>query len=112
MQVEDYRKIQPPLASPDVTDITRPFLVGFLSDEVLLQQVRRDVKGVIAVRASSGKSIASHLIRGIKWLANGFPDERGLLAPSHGLPCKPLPGNGCPISKPISVTSSVIRGRP
>ena len=55
MQVEDYRQIQPPLSGPDVTDITRPFLVRFFSDEVLLQQVRRDVKGVIAVRASSGK---------------------------------------------------------
>jgi len=49
------RQIQPPLAGPDVTDVTGPFPVGFLSDEVLLQQVRCDVKGVVAVRASSGK---------------------------------------------------------
>ena len=47
MQVEDDRQIQPPLAGPDVTDITRPFLVGFLSDEVLLQQVRRDVNRLL-----------------------------------------------------------------
>ena len=52
MQVQDHSQIQPPLSGPDVTDITRPFLVGFLSDEVLLQQVRRDVKGVIAVNGS------------------------------------------------------------
>jgi hypothetical protein len=60
------RQIQPPLAGPGVTDIARPFLVGFFRDEVLLQQVRCDVEGVVAVCASSGKSIASHLIPRIK----------------------------------------------
>jgi len=48
-------QIQPALTCPDVTDVTGPFLVGFFRDEVLLQQVRCDVKSVVAVRASSGK---------------------------------------------------------
>ena len=38
------RQIQPPVTGPDGADITGRFLVGFLRDEVLLQQVRCDVK--------------------------------------------------------------------
>ena len=39
------RQIQPPLTGPNVTDVTGPFQVGFLNDEILLQQIRCDVKG-------------------------------------------------------------------
>ena len=68
MQVQDHCQIQPPLAGPDVTDVTgllpgnglpanheRAFLVGFLSDEVAVQQLRRDVERVAAIGTSSGK---------------------------------------------------------
>jgi hypothetical protein len=55
MQVQDYSQIQPPLAGPDVADITRPFLVGPIRCEVTVQQVWRDVERVVAIRPSSGK---------------------------------------------------------
>ena len=47
----------PPLAGPDVTDITRPFLVWLGGMEVAIQQVRGDVECVIAVRLASGNLI-------------------------------------------------------
>jgi len=50
MQVQDHRQMQSPLAGPDVADITRPFLVRSISREVTIQQVRRSVERVIAVR--------------------------------------------------------------
>jgi len=54
VQVQDHRQIQPPFAGPDVADIARPFLVGPICREVTVQQVRRDVEGVVAVGPSSG----------------------------------------------------------
>ena len=57
MQIEDHSQIQPPLAGPDVADVTRPLLVRLICREVAVQQVWRDVEPVIAVRASSGKII-------------------------------------------------------
>ena len=50
MQVQDHSQIQPALAGPDVTDIACPFLVWLGCMEVAIQQVRRDVEGMIAVR--------------------------------------------------------------
>jgi hypothetical protein len=55
MQAQDHSQIQPPLAGPDVADVTRPFLVRPSRREVAIQQVRCDVERVIAVRPSSGK---------------------------------------------------------
>ena len=55
MQVQDHSQIQPPLAGPDVADITRPFLVRPGRREVAIQQVRCDVELMIAVGVSSGK---------------------------------------------------------
>ena len=52
MQVQDHRQIQPPFAGPDVTDITGPSLVGLGSMDVAIQQVRRDVELMIALRPS------------------------------------------------------------
>ena len=51
MQVQDHSQIQPPLAGPDIADITGPLLVGEIRREVTIQQVRSDVERVIAVRA-------------------------------------------------------------
>ena len=55
MQVQDHGQIQPPLAGPDVTDVTCSFLVWPIRREVTVQQVRRNVERVVAVRPSSGK---------------------------------------------------------
>ena len=49
MQVEDDSQIQPAPTRPNVTDIARPLLVGRISIEVAIQQVRRDIELVIAV---------------------------------------------------------------
>ena len=43
MQVKDNGEMQPAFAGPDVADVPRPFLVGFVRSEVPVQQVRRDV---------------------------------------------------------------------
>ena len=45
----------PALTGPDVADIACPFLVWLGRNKVAVQQVRRDVDCVIAVRPSSGK---------------------------------------------------------
>ena len=49
VQVQDHRQIEPALPGPDVADVTRPFLIGLISSEIALQQVRRDVERVVAV---------------------------------------------------------------
>jgi len=49
MQAENHRQLQPPLTGSDVTDITGPFLVGFLGDKVFLQQVRCDLERLVPV---------------------------------------------------------------
>ena len=53
MQVQDHRKIQPSLTGPHIADVTGPFLVGFDSCEVPVQQVRRNIELVIAVPLSA-----------------------------------------------------------
>lgn len=55
MQIEDDSEIQPALAGPDVADVARPFPVRPIRREVTLQQVRRNVEPVTAIRPSSGK---------------------------------------------------------
>ena len=62
MQVQDHSQIQPALAGPELpiegaigsspmgdADIARPFLIGLISGEVPIQQVRRDIELMIAV---------------------------------------------------------------
>jgi len=51
MQVQNHGQIQPTFARPDITDINNPFLVGPIRCKVAVQQVRRDVELVIAVRS-------------------------------------------------------------
>ena len=53
MQVQDHSQIQPALAGPDIADIARPFLIGLISGEVPIQQVRRDIELMIAVPLSA-----------------------------------------------------------
>ena len=48
-QVDDDGQINPALTRPDVGDVARPLLVRGTRRKVLLQEVRRDVEGVIAV---------------------------------------------------------------
>jgi hypothetical protein len=50
IQVEYDREIQPTFPCPDVGDITSPLLVRGIRREILIQQIRRDIEGVIAVR--------------------------------------------------------------
>ena len=53
MKVQDHNEIQPAFTGPDVAYITGSFLVRAIRSEVLIQQVGRDVKRVIALRRSS-----------------------------------------------------------
>ncbi len=39
VQVQDYRQIKPPLAGPDIADVTRPFLIRPVRSEVAPKQV-------------------------------------------------------------------------
>ena len=55
MQVQDDGQIDPTFARPDIGDVTGLFLVGLARSKILLQQIRRDVECVVAVRPSSGK---------------------------------------------------------
>ncbi len=49
MQVQNHCQIQPALPRPNVTDVTSPFLVGFVRSEVPIQQIWRDVELAIAI---------------------------------------------------------------
>ena len=63
MQIQNDRKLQPPLARPELpiegaigsspmgdANVSCPLLVGRISDEVSIQQVRCNVELVITVR--------------------------------------------------------------
>ena len=50
-QINDYSQINPPLPRPDIGDVTCPLLVRPACAKVLLQEIRRDVEDVIAVRS-------------------------------------------------------------
>lgn len=48
-QINDYSQIDPALPRPDIGDVVGPLLVLPARCEILLQEIRRDVEGVIAV---------------------------------------------------------------
>ena len=50
MQIEDHGELQPSLTCPDITDITRPFLIWRISREVTIQQVRGYIELVVIIR--------------------------------------------------------------
>jgi hypothetical protein len=50
MQIEDHDKIQPAFARPDIGDVTCPFLVWLICNEVSVQQFGRNVELMVAVR--------------------------------------------------------------
>ncbi len=91
MQVQDDSQIQPPLTRPNVADIACPFLVWLVGNEVPIQQGRRIVELVVAVRR--------HLVFAGSDI--GYAVCRVSLSTRR-----------CPISRPISFSSSVIRGLP
>lgn len=66
MQVQDYGQIQPPLAGPDITDITGPLLVRLICREVTIQQVRSHVERVIAVRGRLEFPCSFNDVRGLR----------------------------------------------
>ena len=92
MQIEDHSQIQPTLARPDIADVARPLLVWRTSVEVAIQQVRCDVKFVVAISRDFVFARANDTDMPF-WRIN-------------------LPTRRWPMSKPISFSSSVIRGRP
>ena len=49
VQIQDDGQIQPTFAGPYVADVFGPFLVGAISQEVLIQHIGRDVERVVAV---------------------------------------------------------------
>lgn len=57
MQIKDDGEIQPPLAGPDIADVARPFLIGPIRRDVTVQQVWRDVEGVVTVCLAAGNLI-------------------------------------------------------
>lgn len=48
-EINDHNQIHPTFARPDIGDIIRPLLVRPARREVLLQEIRRDIEGVVAV---------------------------------------------------------------
>ena len=60
-KVNDHGKIYPPLARPDIGDVACSLLVRPARSEVLLQEIRRDVEGVIAVARALELSAADDL---------------------------------------------------
>ena len=48
-KVNDHGQIDPTLPRPDIGDVARPLLVRPARGKVLLQEIRRDVEGVVAV---------------------------------------------------------------
>src|SRR3954463_7034290 len=49
-QVDNDGEVQPAFAGPDTGDVGAPLLVGRCCGEVLIEQVRRNRPGMIAVR--------------------------------------------------------------
>ncbi len=49
MQVKDHGKVEPSFSGPHIAYVTGPLLVRLIRTEVLVQQARRDVEGVVAV---------------------------------------------------------------
>ena len=105
MQVQYNSQVQPSLAGPNVADITSPLLVGRISVEVAIQQVWRDIELMIAVGCCL---VFAGSDDGYAVLAHQPADT----APLGRLLRNRLPGNGWPTFRPISFSSSVMRGLP
>ena len=50
IEINDHGQVEPTLAGPYVRDVTDPFLVRRACREVTIQQVRRDIEPMVAVR--------------------------------------------------------------
>ena len=50
MQIKNDSQVEPSFSRPDIADVARPLLVWLICTEVPVQQVRRDVEAVVAVR--------------------------------------------------------------
>ena len=60
-QINDYSQIDPPLPCPDIGDVACPLLVRPARGKVLLQEIRRNVEGVITVGRALELSAADDL---------------------------------------------------
>ena len=49
MQIQDHSKIQPAFTRPNIADVASPFLIGLISGEISVQQVRRNVELMVAI---------------------------------------------------------------
>ena len=105
MQVEDDGKIQPAFARPDIGNVTCPFLVRLICNEVSVQQVGRNVELMVAVPLSADcfaiACRAMVVTLCLRVLITDMPFWR-----------IKRPTRRWPIFRPISFSSSVIRGRP
>lgn len=50
MQIENDSYVEPSFSRPDIADVARPLLVRLIGMEVPVQQVRRNIESVIAIR--------------------------------------------------------------
>ena len=50
MQIKNDSQVEPSFSRPDIADVTCPLLVRLIGMEVPVQQVRRDIESVIAIR--------------------------------------------------------------
>lgn len=61
MQIKDDSQVEPPLLGPHIAHVTGPFLIGGIRVEISVQQVRRDIEAVIAVRRRFELLVSLHL---------------------------------------------------
>jgi hypothetical protein len=88
MQVEDDGEVEPALLCPDIGDITRPFTVGPIGGKITVEPVRRDAQAMVATLCLRVRTGLIPLIRISR------PTRRS------------------PTSRPASLSSIVILGRP
>ena len=105
MQVQYHGEIQPAFGRPDIADVTGPFLVWLICNEVSVQQVGRNVERVIAVPLSADcfaiACRAMVVTLCLRVLITDMPFWR-----------IKRPTRRWPIFRPISFNASVMRGLP
>ena len=105
MQVQDHSQIKPSFSGPHIADVARPFLVLVVGAEVPVQQVWRDVEGVVAVPLSVDCFAIACRAKVVTLY---------FFARSTRMPFSRIsrPTRRCPTFRPSSFNSSVILDRP
>ena len=60
MQIEDDGQIEPSFLRPDIADVTGPFPVRAVCADVPVQQVRRNIEAVVAIRGRLKLLVSLH----------------------------------------------------